>query len=99
MLENYLSSELETTVEVDKIDGNVVHVSTDDKHVSEVLQFLSDTGLLASMIQSKLDFKKEHFCFDKMMLKVKLIIPDTAKTEESESQTGNCKKIETDNKK
>ena len=31
------------------------------------------------------------------MLKVKLIIPDTAKTEESESQTGNCKKLETDN--
>ena len=111
ILENYLSSELETRVVVDKIDGNVVHISTDDEQDSEVLHFLSDTGLLASMIQYKLDFKKEHFCFDKIMLKVKLIkvaentsygylhLKTMTKLKRQNQQPEKCKRIKIDYKK
>ena len=111
ILESYLSSELETTVVVDKIDGNVVHLSTDDEQDSEVLHFLSDTGLLASMIQYKLDFKKEHFCFDKIMLKVKFIkvaentsygylhLKTMTKLKRQNQQPEKCKRIKIDYKK
>ena len=73
MLETYLTSELETQV-VCKIDKNinVIHMFTEDKDIHEILQFLSDTGLLSSMVQSQLDFKKQYFAADQIVLKIKL---------------------------
>ena len=73
MLETYLTNELETQV-VCKIDKNmnVIHMFTKDKDIHEILQFLSDTGLLSSMIQSQLDLKKQYFAADQIVLKIKL---------------------------
>ena len=73
MLETYLTGELETQV-VCKIDKNmnVIHMFTGNKDIHEILQFLSDTGLLSSMVQSQLDFKKQYFAADQIVLKIKL---------------------------